>query len=285
MDEPLPDAEDRARPPASGVFRWDRLLIWLPVCAALGAMMAWAAVVARGYFAPLVLFPLLMGVVLGGTLVLAMRAARVGHRPTVWLGALLAAGCMIVGEHYSTFLRARHRLAREPDKLAKLQWLAPERVPPDDFRGFMQWSAARGVSVGGSTAREGAAWLLWSIDALCMLLPALTLAAVTARLPYCNLCRCWYHTTRSGRVDRDTAARLAGLIEIDADLEMQRARYRLVVCQGGCGPTGIALSWSGPLGYFASGIQWLDEARRREVLAILDQSLLDSAEAGPIESR
>src|SRR4030042_5453002 len=89
--------------PDRGAFSWDRLLVWVPSCAVLGLLIAWAAVVAAGYFAPLVVFPLVVGVVLGGAIVLAMRVFRVGHRPTLWLGALLAGALVIVGQHYFSF--------------------------------------------------------------------------------------------------------------------------------------------------------------------------------------
>ena len=57
--------------PERAAFRWDRLLAWVPLAAILGLLVARAAVVAEGYFASFLFFPLMVGVILGGTIVLA----------------------------------------------------------------------------------------------------------------------------------------------------------------------------------------------------------------------
>jgi len=242
----------------------------VPLSAVLGLLIAWAAVVAEGYFAPFLLFPLVVGVVLGGTMVLAMRVCQVGHRPTIWFGALLAASVAIAGEHYLSFQRSQRLAARDPEKLAKLQLVAPEQIPPAHFGEYLQWSAARGRPIGPYTARGGLAWLAWSIDALLLLVPALFLVGATARLPYCNRCRRWFQTVRSGRLDSEAAGILARLVGIEMGPECRRARYRVVACQGACGPIGFLLSWDDPVGRLSSGLVWLETASYRQIAEILD---------------
>ncbi len=277
MAEPPVDDSGLAPGPEKGTFRWDRLLAWVPLSAVLGLLIAWAAVVAEGYFAPFLLFPLVVGVVLGGTIVLAMRVCQVGHRPTIWLGALLAASVAIAGEHYFSFQKDQRQWARDPKKLAEMQLGFPERVPPPRFGEYLAWSAARGLRIGPYAVRGGLVWLAWSINALLVLAPATFLVGATARLPYCNRCARWFQTVRSGRLDSATAGILARLVGTEVGPEPERARYRVLACQGACGPTGFVLSWDDPGGRLSSGIVWLDAAGRDRVVEILDQS-------GPRES-
>lgn len=263
-----PTAEGLA--PGPRPFYGDKLAIWLCISVLLGTLMAWAALIARAYFAPWLFFPLMVGLVLGGLLVLGMRAAEVGHHPTLCFGAVLAAALTIAGEHYFTFVRARQLALRDPHKLAKLQLVAPERVPPATFAEFLRWSAGRGVSVSGQPLRAGWAWLYWALDGLLVLLPTVLLVAVTGRLPYCSRCRRWYRTIRSGRIESQTAARVATLLGIDWQREVGKAGCRLLACPAGCGPLGVVLCWSDRAGHDSSGIRWLDPARHRQLLAILD---------------
>lgn len=280
--------------PEKGDFRWDRLLAWVPLAAMLGLLVAWAAVVIEGYFAPFLLFPLVVGVILGGTVVLAMRVGQVGHRPTIWLGALVAASVLIAGQHYLAFKVELRRSDRDP-KRAATQLLAPERIPPARFGEYLKWRAASGVEIIPSHIAHGAlVWLAWTVDAALVLVPALFLVGATARLPYCNRCRRWLQTVRSGRLDPGTAgvlARLAGLAKRGqeprtagksaaseyatrerAPDHFSRARYRLLACQGGCGPTGFVLSWDDPAGRLSSGVVWLDATGRDRVVEILERS-------------
>jgi hypothetical protein len=184
----------------------------------------------------------------------------------------LVAGLLTVaGQHYFTFWKAQERFAQDPDKLAKLHWVAPERIPPARFWEFMTWSAARGLPIGGLSASGGFAWLVWSIDGLLVLLPVMVLVATTARLPYCNRCRRWYHTTRSGRIDSSAAGQLWTLVETSLGGKFARARYRLIVCQGACGPTGLVLLDEETGGRFSSRIVWFDASGRQRVVDVLDQ--------------
>jgi hypothetical protein len=187
----------------------------------------------------------------------------------------------VAGEHYFTFQKAQRLLAHDPDKLAKLHVVAPERIPPADFREFMAWSADRGLPIGGYTARGGWARLVWSIDGLLVLLPATALAIATARLPYCGRCRRWYRTVRSGRIDSRAAEELCALVEtgqqsLAGTSEVSKTsevwgRYRLTACEGGCGPTGLILSGEDSAGRDFWRIVWLDAAGRQRIVEILDQ--------------
>ncbi|GAG07941.1 unnamed protein product, partial [marine sediment metagenome] len=69
MDKRQGPASERSGPAGGGRFIWRRCLLWVLVCAILGTAMAWLAVLAQGWFAPLVIFPLLVGVALASLLV------------------------------------------------------------------------------------------------------------------------------------------------------------------------------------------------------------------------
>ena len=270
--------------PHPGRFRSWQLLCWLPVAAVAGVVIGWVAVVAQRYYAPLVVFPIMTGVFLGGVLVLWMRVCRVGHRPTLAAGALLAILLAVAGEHYIAFRQAQNRLRREPEKMAMLRLIeqarkeageeTPESVPlpPTDFPGYACWLANhQGLKLGSAWLRGSAVWLLWALDAILLGISGLALVAATARLPYCNHCQRWYYTIRSGRTTPSTGGELAALAGLELPAEIRSARYRLISCQGGCGPTGLVLFWQQPDGDFSSGYVWLDASGHREVLSALDQ--------------
>jgi len=278
---PRPGTTEGPRP---GRFRPWQVACWLPVAAAAGVAIGWAAVVAERYYAPLVVFPILTGVVLGGVLVLLMRLSRVGHRPTLAAGTLLAIVLAVAGEHYIAFQQAQDRLQREPEKMAMLRLIEQARkeageedaqsipLPPSDFVGYTCWRANyQGLEFGSAWLRGSVVWLLWALEAILLAVPCLLLVAATARLPYCNHCQRWYHTIRSGKIAPSTAGRLAVLAGVEVPTEIRSARYRLIACQGGCGPTGLVLSWEQPDGSFSSGYIWLDASGHREVLSVLDE--------------
>ena len=71
--------------------------------------LVWARIgqVVQSYFAPAVLFPILVGVFTGLTVVGLVRLVRIGHRPTVLLAAVLAAAVAAAGQHYFSYLAYR----------------------------------------------------------------------------------------------------------------------------------------------------------------------------------
>lgn len=285
MDNSQPPCPGITEGPQPGCFRLWQPACWLPAAAITGVAIGWVAVVAERYYAPLVVFPILTGVVLGGILVLLMRLCRVGHRPTLAAGAVLAILLAIVGEHYVAFRQAQNRLQREPEKMAMLRLIeqarkeageeTPESIPlpPGDFLGYTCWLANhQGLKLGSAWLRGSVVWLLWALDAILLAIPSFLLVAATARLPYCNHCQRWYHTNRSGKTAPLTARQLAGLAGVEVPAEIRSARYRLISCQGGCGPSGLVLFWEQPDGSFSSGYIWLDLSGHREVLSVLDET-------------
>jgi len=265
--------------PRSGRFDLRRFALWLPLCGVLGLLIAVAAEVAQRYFAPFLLFPLMVGVLLGGMLVGLLRVCEVGHRPTVLAGAVLAAVLAAAGQHYVAFWRAQESLRSDPEHYAKLRLGFPEKVPPDQWWAFMQWSASRGRQVWSWQARGAMAWATWGVDGLLVFGATLLLVLSAARLPYCNRCRRWYHTTRRGRIDPDAARQLAAVVDVAVAGEVRRARYRLIGCLGGCGPTGLSLYWEQVDGDCSAGPIWLNPSQRDRAEQLLDAAIATKQQA------
>jgi hypothetical protein len=274
---------------AGGRLAWLRLVLWLPAAVLAGGVAAWAAVLAQSYFAPWLVFPMLVGVGLGGMLVGLLRFAQVGHRPTILSGTLLAVAVAVVGQHY---LGYRYALQREQEIAKQLQERAeslnvrgsdlPFRQPIGSFAEFMRQEAANGRTVWWDhVARGWQAWLTWGIDAILILAAALAVVVPAARQPYCNRCQTWYRTVRSGRTSLPTARRLAELSGLEIGLPVRSARYRLSSCHGGCNPTRLELSWEEADGRTFLSVAWLASEQRNQVMQTLDEEGPGSGGQGP----
>ncbi len=285
MDNSQAAKGDRSGPNGGGPFLGVRSAVWLTTSLLLGGAVAWIAVVGQSYFAPLGVFPLLVGVVLGALLVGLLRVCQTGHRPTILFAALAAVAVTVVGQHYVGY-RAACRHARQETqeyrdaRLAfppELRDRAPSpNTPPADFADFLRTEAARGRKLlGGYVARGWMAWLTWAVDGLLSAAAAVAMIIPAMRQPYCRRCRSWYRVIRSGRIDVTTARRLAEVAEVaevSAADHATAARYRLLSCQGGCGPTGFHLSWDKSPGGTSSVRTWLDVERRNRIAQVLDKA-------------
>jgi hypothetical protein len=267
MERNLDAADTVIEPPQGGRFSWPRLAAWLIAAPLVGAIAAWGAMIGQSYWAPLGLFPILVGVGLGAMLVGLMRVAQIGHQPTLFAGAVLAVAVAVAGEHYLSFHELWRRYADRPDAeaLQQARAKAPElfegrRIgPPDSFLQYMQEQAALGLPlVAGRKATGSWAWMIWAIDGLLVLGAAIAVMIPAARQPYCDRCRTWYRTIRSGRIPPRSAAGLAELVRAELGENVKSARCRLSNCSGGCGPTRLELSWEEPHGQTFLTTAWLD---------------------------
>lgn len=281
MEREHPVGQSGAAPPSSATFLWSRLAVWLPACVFLGVVVAWASVVAQEYSAPLVLFPLLVGVGLGALAVAVMRLAQVGHRPTVFLGLGLAVIVTVVGQHYLGYRLQVEETRRSAEKYLRASALFPEvreeesPVPPSEFGKFMRWQAARGrpLGIGGYVARGGVAWLTWALDAGLLAAAAFAMVLPAVRQPYCNGCRSWYRTTRSGRLSGSRGVELGQLAGVEIPEQPAWVRFRLIHCASGCGPTGLRLFWESANGDAADAAIWLTPELRNQITGFLDRLL------------
>jgi hypothetical protein len=251
----------------------------MPWCAVHGGLVAWVAATIEQVRAPVLLFSLLVGIVLGATLAGAIRLGQVGNRPTILLGTVLAALIAVLGQHYIGYREAcqRARQDRRTYDLARLAFhdavLGETPVPPSSFVDFLRWRAARGFAILGFKARGAVVWLIWTLDGLVVLGAALGVVVPALRKPYCDRCRSWFGTVRRGRIGKATARELAAVIEADLPEPLASARYRLFTCRGGCGPTGLDLEWQDAAGHPAAARAWLGAERRNRVAQTLDKGV------------
>ena len=276
MDINKGDDPGTAQPPPPARFRWTSCAFWLPACLIEGLLVAWIAVGAGEYFAPVLFFPLLVGVVLGAITVGLMRWCQIGNRPTILAGTVLATIVTIAGQHYIGYW----------DWEAKQQYRKAQQTFPDELKGRMPGFAdfmnkgrqIDGPATSGSfRARGPVAWIMWGLDGLLLLAAAVALVLVTSRLPYCDRCRTWYRTTRAGRLDAKAAAGLSEMMNIPAADEPESARYRLLACIGGCSPTALEFSWCDSRRGIVPNRIWLETDERSRVVEKLDAMMEEKA--------
>jgi len=273
---------DAGRPDSGGRFLWRGLPAGLLGGPLLGAIAAWGAHAAEPYFAPVVLFPLLVGLILGAMLVGLTRTVQWAHRPTIWIAVVLAAAVAVAGQHYLAYRAARAAALADFEKLLEAQSAFPEQVRgrlphvPQDPLDYMQREATRGRPLLGQyRARGWPAWLSWGFDGLLVLAAAVLVVLPAVGQPYCNRCLSWYCTVRSGRLDGLCARRLAKAAGAEAPPrldEARSARYRLLSCRSGCGPTGFELVWEDRRRNASSLRGWLDPETRDRVTQALEEA-------------
>jgi hypothetical protein len=255
-------------------FRPVRFAAWFAAALFSAAGLAWLAVKVEAVFAPLLLFPALVGLALSALLVVEFRTLAVAHRPSVLAGAVIAAAVLVGCQHYFSFLDARRHAQAQSAQLKVAESAFPEmaeriRAGEDTFYEFIRRSADRGASLLGLAIGATGVWLLWSLNAAITIAVAMIVVAIALRRRFCDSCGSWYQATRAGRIGATTAAELAAILELTS-APTADARYRLWTCRSGCGPTRCELSWSESGA--GSRTAWLTDEARRQVVAILDRA-------------
>jgi len=264
-----------APPPAPAAFRLWRFLAAAPVCLAHGGLLAWAAVWAQRYWAPLLVFPLVAGLIAGATLVSLARLTQTANRTTLLAGAALSMLTVTVGQHYLCYRAYRADLQEQALTFLIAQQRSPDLLRgegpmvPESFLQYLQWQAACGRNIGPYLARGPMAWATWALDGVLLAAAGVAVVLHASRQPFCNRCASWYRTTRSGMLGVEALERLAA-VGVAIPPGAARARFCLRTCRGGCGPTCLELSarTAGRAGFTAR--IWLDTAGRNRVLEALD---------------
>ncbi len=271
-------------PRGGGPFSWRGLAIWLLGVLILGTFAARAAVAAQFYFAPLVIFPFLAGVMLGALLIGLMRGGQIGHRPTIIIGALLAVAIAVAGSHWFCYLSAGDSDNRQPQLSDEARQFLPESLarrlptPPASFWEYMRQQADRGRPLLlGYIACGWAAWLSWIIDGLLVLAGTAAVLIPTMFLPFCGRCETWYRAIRSAHIPASAIKQIGRIAGVEPVERLKSGRCRLICCHSGCGPTGCELYWEDTGGDTFFARVWLDAAQRNLVMQALDQAVICDA--------
>ena len=243
--------------PAGGRFSWTGLTAMLLSVPLVGLAFARIGAMIQCYFPPSGLIFLLVGVLIGLTIVALTRIGQWGHRPTI-LSAAVAAALVAAsvpggaGEMPAPPVPVSPEAGETPAPQTVSP--APQTVshPPDR-------SSIRSLRCWPSPER-------WP-----QLYPP-------CAVPYCDRCGSWFRTVRNGKIDLPASQRLAELLDVEVPEGGRSPRFRLSACRGECGPTRCELSWERTGGGVDLARVWLDAEQRNEVVAIIDELNVEESE-------
>ncbi|HUY34472.1 MAG TPA: hypothetical protein VMV69_17135 [Pirellulales bacterium] len=253
---------------------------WVPWALLAGAAMGWLAARVQPYFAPLVVFPVLVGLLLSMALIAGLRVCSLAHAPTTFAGAVLAAVLAVGGQHYWSYRAACDAQAGAQANLDKARRAFPDLAnrlmsppPPAGTVEYLRAEADRGRKLFGHRVRGRGLWSWWALEAVLVFVAAILPLVWALRRPYCIRCHSWHRASRSGRVSAAVASELAHRCGLPCPKSAGGGAFRLLTCRSGCGPSLFELSWADG---GETGRAWLDADARRVVAAVLDRDTLNS---------
>jgi hypothetical protein len=269
-----------------------RLLGWIVAGLASAVGLGWLATQVATTWSPLILFPLLLGVMLGVLLVVFMRMSQVHNGWLVYTVAILAVVLTILTQHWFLYLEAKQDMDQNLDMVRQMARQFPDEFhgnlpqPPANFWEYLQHDARQPRTIvvwnKEATFQGTRTWLLWGLNLAITLLTALLILHQGRNRPWCATCRSWYRTTRRGHLDRATTERLlAALQKFDSEesetdstptktktpANDRYASFLICDCDGRCGRTELRIlqiANSEVTNYY------LPPDQRREIEAILD---------------
>jgi hypothetical protein len=247
---------------------------WVPWVLVSGAAIGWLSVQVQPYFAPFVVFPLLLGLLLAMALISGLRVLSLAHAPTVYAGLLLAIALLVGGQHYWSYRAARDARNGTKADLEKARRAFPNMAdqlvapPPEGMIDYLRAEAARGRDLFGYRVRGALLWSWWGVESVLAVIAAVFPIHWALKRPYCVRCRSWLRGIRSGKVSAAAASELAQRCGLPRPKTSSAAAYHLLSCRSGCGPSLFELSWELGCG---TGNAWLNAEERRAVDAMLDR--------------
>ena len=263
MMEPAatPDAEssDTATPAAPDTAQLSllRFVLWLLLSTLTSIAIAWLSltVQSRG-LAPLILTSLVVGGSLGGLFVVLTRLTGTGNRKLILSASLVLALVAAGMQHlfaYQSYLANFHESVTSNPKAALAKTFNP-KFGPAGFFGFMR-----------AAARQHGYVLMWSVDAVLIVLTTVAVVWFGLRRPFCATCHRWYHVGRVGVLPSTTAVVTCAELGITVPADLALARYRLLECQRGCSPAQLEVSWTTTAGRAGSLSTALDATGRSQL--------------------
>ena len=173
----------------SGQFALGSVILGTIAAAAMGSVLAaaYAAVVLYIPFAGVISFILSIGfgVLLGLTIAAALRWAKVRHEGILFLSSATAASSAL----YVSWAVWTWLLLRQSDVEAHVLALVQK---PDVVWGLLgEINAVGAWSMSGFTPTGAVLWVLWGLEALLILVPAVLLPLGVLSVPFCERCDIW----------------------------------------------------------------------------------------------
>jgi len=268
MSRPLPPAA----PFAFGPFV--RLLAAsLAGAGIVGAAAAWA----EQAFAPLGVFPIVLGLAWGALVAGFAYLCHTAHRPSVWL-VLVVSVCLLVGtQHYTSYRLFRSGAEARQVRLPPAASLVPEFAAraaadvPQSMLAYLRLEAARGRDVLGHMLHGSAVWASWAIDAALVVVAACVAIVCSKSVPYCPKCRSWYRVVRAGTLDTSVLAGHESEFGLPVLLQQTPVEFQLGHCAAGCGLAELELSWRQERKR-ARAKSWLSPDERNRLTALIDRA-------------
>lgn len=151
-------------------------LLWIALASAVAFGWAWLALRVQDRFAPVLLFPLLLGVLVGWSARWLTGLVGTPGRTAGWCGVALAALVAAASMHLLSWFDHRRAFEASVANNPHMQLAVAAGSPPPEPPGFMTYleaQATRGRVWLGGTRRGWAAWLTWGVDGSLMVAGAL----------------------------------------------------------------------------------------------------------------
>ncbi len=261
--------------PRQASLRLRRAITWLSALLLIAVAIAWGSAQLARIRAPWLLFPLAVGVVVGGAAGGLAVAMQNKHRGTTWVGTALAAGLVVVGMHFQEY-----RAALDAPRSGQLELFnkafpdVAERhttAPPGGFGEFLQRMASAGRALPfGWTARGAWAWLSWGLDAAILVGAAVCTAGFVTAQPYCDTCGTYYRVIRQETLSPERLSRLAKSLGW-AEESGGGGEYRHLACRDACGRDLVRVAVLRGRGMPHQA--WIASADRIKLFQQLDQSV------------
>lgn len=185
--------DDREKTTTAGTEGRSRsaVVVWLVACVAFATVAGWLSTWIARSVAPLVVFPLLLGFLLGACLSASRRMLGMTGRKLALGAALLAAGAAVWGQHYASY-REAWRVTENDAQIFRQAQLAlgdlvqgRPPVAPSGLLDYLRREAQRGRALttiwGNWTVKGWQAWTSWAADAALVLVATLAVTAVAMR--------------------------------------------------------------------------------------------------------
>ncbi|QGJ69424.1 Hypothetical protein PBC10988_11060 [Planctomycetales bacterium 10988] len=266
-----PDTPFALPPPLPFKIPWLKAGGWLLLSCLMAVSLGAASAYVQGFYAPILLAPILWGLLLGGLLGLLAWWLGFANRRFIFVATLLAVVVMIHLQHFVSYQIYLQSLEAAFQKSPAA--LVAHEYRPDSWWDFMKTQAERGRSVGGWQLKNAQVWAWWVLDGILSGTAALIVVWQMIRLPYSTAEGAFYREIRQGELPK---AAKSWLQKLDAlPQKSLKVTYRLLASPQMKEPFGLEIRWEGSVKSSKQGnegkrLLWLDREQLRTLETYLD---------------